>query len=646
MALTWWILLCVLCNSAGWLLSALHELNGGGYAVVFALAGLALLLSGRSSGEVPASRPDVRKLRRRFHRPLPLAFLILAALAFLGGALYPPANYDALAYREPRVLHWLAEGRWHWIPTLFQRLNTRAPGFEWMSAPLIAFTKTDRLLFLLNVIPFLLLPGLLYSALTRLGVRPRVAWHWMWLAPTGYCYLLQAGSIANDMFGAPFVLAALDYALRARKSGRVHEVWLSLLSAALMTSSKASNLLLMLPWLVAVAPSLKLLWRRLMPGLAVAAVAALASLLPTIALNLKHCGDWSGVRAENVDTLGGASALRLANNTVMLALWNVAPPVFPFANAWDQVVQRIQGPALRARLEQMFEPVAAHWTVSELQTEVDAGLGFGVTVLLLASCVGGWLSLGPGPPSPKPDWFSAAILCGVLIALGVFLATSFLSASGRALAPFYLALMPAALLGRGQVGVVGSRWWRWCASGVLLLAAFMLVLCPARPLWPASTLLNRLAANSRVVAMARATYAIVGSRSDALAPARALLPAGSSVAGLITFDDLETTLWRPFGGRRFEHVLPNDSAAELRARGIDCVLVNAPKLAGLFHRSLADWLREVHGEAAGTVAIRVNVNAEPTEWILVNLVPAKSDQPRAQVPLEPANGLSRNAAQR
>ena len=102
---------------------------------------------------------NLRKQRRRFRRTFPLAFLILALLAILGGALHPPSNYDALAYRVPRVLHWLAEGQWHWIYTDFQRVNTRACGIEWLSAPLIAFTKTDRLLFLINAVLVLAAAG-------------------------------------------------------------------------------------------------------------------------------------------------------------------------------------------------------------------------------------------------------------------------------------------------------------------------------------------------------------------------------------------------------------------------------------------------------------------------------------------------------
>ena len=81
-----WVWCCAYLNCAGWVLSAIHQLNAGGYTVVLAL-GLAALVCWRRS----TSReffPEIRwsKYRRRFRRPFPLAFLILAALAFLGGA--------------------------------------------------------------------------------------------------------------------------------------------------------------------------------------------------------------------------------------------------------------------------------------------------------------------------------------------------------------------------------------------------------------------------------------------------------------------------------------------------------------------------------------------------------------------------------
>ena len=212
-----WVWFCEYLNCVGWTLSVLHQLNAAGYAVALLLGGVALMAWWKQTSARIFPHISWRKLKRRFRRPFPLAFLILAAMAFLGGALYAPSNYDALAYRLPRILHWLAAGQWHWIHTIFSRVNDRACGIEWVSASFIALLRTDRPLFLINLVSFLLLPGLVFSLFTRLGVRRRTAWHWMWLAPTGYGFLLQAGSIGNDLFGAVFGMAAIDFALRARQ---------------------------------------------------------------------------------------------------------------------------------------------------------------------------------------------------------------------------------------------------------------------------------------------------------------------------------------------------------------------------------------------------------------------------------------------
>src|SRR5207244_8967318 len=142
------------------------------------------------------------------------------------------------------------------------RTDNRACGIEWLSAPLFLFTKSDRLIVLLNFVPFLLLPGLIFSVCTRLGVLPRVAWNWMWLLPTGYTFLLQAGSAGNDTFPTVYALAALDFACRAWVSRRPSDLWHSLLAAALLTGAKASNLPLLLPWVVVLLPLLLLTGRH------------------------------------------------------------------------------------------------------------------------------------------------------------------------------------------------------------------------------------------------------------------------------------------------------------------------------------------------------------------------------------------------
>src|SRR5947209_20614681 len=94
-----WVSACAFCTCAGWGLSAVHGLNATGYLLAFAAGLAAFLVWNKRTGAPMLRLPTWSRLRRRFGRPLPLCFLPLSTLAFLGGALYAPANWDALAYR-------------------------------------------------------------------------------------------------------------------------------------------------------------------------------------------------------------------------------------------------------------------------------------------------------------------------------------------------------------------------------------------------------------------------------------------------------------------------------------------------------------------------------------------------------------------
>src|SRR5262249_43391730 len=150
----------------------------------------------------------------------------------------------------------------------------------------------DRGLFLINVVGFLLMPGLLFSVFRQVGVARRVAWTWMWILPLAYGYATQAGGLGNDFTGTIFCLASVHYGLRARRSGRLSDLWLSVLSAALMTGMKLSNLPLALPCLVALWPALPLLRRSLAMSFVVVVIALLASAAPIMVLNQLHTGNW------------------------------------------------------------------------------------------------------------------------------------------------------------------------------------------------------------------------------------------------------------------------------------------------------------------------------------------------------------------
>lgn len=622
-----WIVFCAFCNCAGWILSAFHALNTAGYAITFGLGILAVVVWKAKTKAVFFSRAAFSKLWRRFKRPFPLGFLILTTLAFLGGALHAPNNYDALAYREPRVLHWLAEGRWHWIHTDFPRLNVRAVGFEWLSAPLFALTKTDRLVFLLNIISLLLLPGLVFSLFHRLGVRRRVAWCWAWIAPTGYCFLLQAGGIENDMFASVFALAAIDYALRAGESECIGAFWLSILSAGLLTGAKTSNLPLLLPWLIALLPSVKLVTRRPVALLAICVAAGLSSFAPMAIANWHEGGDWSG-QGQELQNMKTDPLLRVPVNTVMLLHQNFSPPIFPMAAWWNRVAPAHIPRAVRTRVEPYFEPAGVHLEIGEIETEEHAGLGFGVSVLLLASVVAALKNRDSN--TIRLCGLQWTLLGSIWVCLLVLMSKFGLSAIGRIIAPYYLLLIPIFLLPPAHERVVRAKWWRGCGAGVFFLAALLVIISQARPIWPANFVLNKLDAKNSSDAKLRRigeVFATYGARADAFAPVRAKLPEGLKLLGLITGDDPETSLWKPFGSRRIEHVTNDDSLENLRARGIQYVLVNSHVLS----KPITEWVEEMHGRILWKMTLQLKTSLPPRDWYLVRVDSTPSpEKPVAQ----------------
>ncbi len=613
-------MLCTLLNAAGWGLSAMGQLNLLGYSVVLVLSfAAAVWWWSRTSVKI---RLGIRA--RRFRHAFPLAFAVVAALALAGGFLHAPTNYDALAYRTPRVLHWLAEGHWHWIHTDFQRLNTRGCGIEWVTTALLLFTGTDRFFFLLNAISFLLLPGLCYRLLTRLGVRRRVAWHWMWVFPAGYCYLLQAGSIGNDLFGATFALAAVDYALRAVRERSAAAAWLAILAAALMTAGKGFNLLLLLPWGLAMLPAAGSLLRRPRMTLLVGVLALLISLAPTALLNARYCGDWKGINAEPVNLATGAPILHLGVNGVLVIIQNLNPTFNPISGVWNGLVQRAIPAGMKLELATQFEGAGVPFKLAEMQMEEGAGLGLGVCLLLIPVLFGGVRLRWP----VQPDWLAALLRPANLVPAATWLVTLYfftqsgLSCPARYLAPSYLLLLAPVLRLSSAGKLVRCMWWRRLAMVGFVLAALLVIASPPRPLWPAQTLLRAINAENTSASWLRriwTVYSVYGARADGFAPVRAILPADMKVLGLVTFDDPETSLWRPFGSLRIKHVTSADDAQSLRLQGIEQVLVSEFILTNNARSSLAHWLARFNAEVVTSLDLPLRATRGPTRWHLVRL---------------------------
>jgi hypothetical protein len=602
-----WILLSTLLVASGWILSALHQLNRLGYAAVLALAAIGMVFwFKKNKRPVKINFPQARnKFRRRFIRPAPLLFIILAVAAFAGGALYPSVNGDSNAYRIPRVLHWLGEGQWHWIHTGDLRMNIAGCGFEWLAAPLILFTHSYRVIFLINWISFLLLPGLIFSVFTRLGVRPRVAWWWMWLLSSGWCYVFQAETDINDSFAVIYALGSLDFALRARKSGRMGDWWLSLLCAALLTGTKQTSIPLVALWGIAVWPGFRPMWLRPKRTLSVIVIALMISALPLIVINLSHAGNWLGISREAKTSTWGWTNTTLdspfwgiVGNTFCLTVQNLKPPVFPMAGAWNTAMQHF-----------LQTPFGSHFTSFESFAWVDngtresnAGIGLGICLITVLSVV--WARKFKSSPdvhivreTGAMEWFLRMAPWGLLL---LFMAKVGTYQNARQLAPYYVFLFPSLLVAPGQVRLVRQAVWQRLACAVMLVAVLLLISSRAHPLFPAQTFFGWLQEKypqSKIAARLAVSYSTQSFVQTQMNCFQNDLPSSETNIGYYsTFNCVaEPGLWQPFGSRHVERILPGDSPAQLRLQSIRYIVVDEQALLDS-KQTVAEWLQMYDAE--------------------------------------------------
>jgi len=597
-----WLAFNASAVAVGWGLSTLDLLSPGtGLAFLVVWMGLGIHTLIRAG--IPTA-PGPR-WRRRWRRWPALAFGVLFLLSLMGGLLHAPNNIDALAYRTPRVLHWIAEGQWHWIPAPYQRLNTRACGFEWVTAPMLAVFGSDRPLFLLNLSAFALLPALVFSSLRRCGIGGRAAWTWMWLFPGGYCFALQAGSIGNDLYGATLSAAAMAFALRARQTRSASDAAWSLIAAGLMTGAKSSNLPLLLPWLCFWWPGGIALLRRPTLGLPACILALAVSLAPISILNHRHTGDWTGLKAEDAWIRPPGYLTCALHNAGLMSVQNLLPPIVPAAGAFNNLVQRALPESWKSTLDGFAENGRAAYTVRELPGEEHAGLGFGVTWLLLLPLFHALRRPNNGLlpiRSPRTWLLLLPVLC-----LGPYFAKSGITTAGRILAPYYPWILPIALLAGHAGSAVRSRWFQRLGIAFSLLGIGLLILLPTRPLWPARTVLGALFERFPNSALSRAltVYEVYAHRADVFAPLRQWIPPDCRVIGFITVNDAESSLWKPYGKHRIRHILPTDSIEVLRREGMGCAVLNVGDFTARYGQTPTEWAAIHGGRIAGETDIRL-----------------------------------------
>jgi hypothetical protein len=600
-----WILFSAFAVGAGWLLSAAHELNRFGYVVGLVLAAAAFALFFRKAERRP--RIDWQRLlskARRFRRPAPCLFLVLAGLSLAAGFLYAPADGDANAYRVPRVLHWLGAGQWHWISTLDIRMNISGCGFEWLSAPAILFTDSFRFIFLINWFSFLLLPGLIFSVFVRLQVPPRVAWWWMWLLASGWCYAMQAPSIVNDSFAAVYALASVDYALRARESRKDTDVWFSLIAAALATGTKQTIIPLVLVCAVAILPRLNLLCVRPLGTIVVLIGSLLVSAVPLFFFNKKHTGMWLGI-PPNTGTnamfwarcVPDSPLWGIVGNAFCIPVQNLAPPIFPWAGQWNEMMKHF----LQTPFGSHFVSFEDFGLLGRAVTETNAGLGLAIWVLAFISVVGA-RRFGRFSTLSNEDSFLRLLRWTPFLALLVFMAKVGSHSNARQMAPYYVFFFPALLVTAGQSRLTRQRWWQVLGLGAMLSAAILLIIAREHPLFPAKTIvaaLKKASVAKNFVSKIDKSFVYWDSTRMVVAnnPLREKIPPDQHVVGYATiFGYCEPGLWLPLGSRRVERILPDTTPVELFQKNIHYVLVGDEFFGVAKDKNIEEWLNDYRGQ--------------------------------------------------
>ena len=405
----------------------------------------------------------------------------------------------------------------------------------------------------------------------------------MWLLPAGYNYVMQAASGGNDTFPATYLLAALFFAGKAKQENRASYLYWSLLAAALLSGVKTSNVLLLLPCMIAVWPALRTIFSsapRLSKTALVAVVCILCSFIPLTFLNHRFTGEWTGSPGDPVHFRLHSTFAGLLANSHQMIFQNLWPPILPFPDPVNHLIgqmipQRMLDFLKRSDMLRRDYPQFAYG-YGELPTEESVGLGLGLSLALAISLVVILLRWGREHPykasAPRTHAVSRLAIVWGYLALLTLMLTLAHAAMARLASPYYPLLISAFLIHPANAWLVSQRWWQFAAAAIAASALPGVILTPSRPLWPARTVLRWIARqhpNSASLHRANTVFEVYSHRADCQAPVRAMLPSDCKIVGLISGeDDTELSLWLPWGSRRVVHILDKDDLEQLPRRGV------------------------------------------------------------------------------
>jgi hypothetical protein len=551
---------------------------------------------------------------------LKTCFLLVAALSLAAALIHIPWSFDAVTYRLPRCLYWLAEGRWHWIGTIDGRLDYSSCGLEWQMIPLMLLTKTDRFLFLLSYLPFLLLPGLLYLGGRALGFARKPLLIWMWLIPCAYCIALQCSGLQNDGYTASYTAACLAFGGVAVRRKSAVACMLTGLSAALLTGAKLSNMPLLLPLGIVF---LLAAWKSgFYKHLAVASLPlmALVSFVPLAILSIQNTGHWTGDPDDQWGFRTGNPVAAVIANLILTGNDLAQPPVMVGTGVLNGALDKVEG-SMKPLMDWLHESHRMFRGVGfgDLVYEGAAGPGFALGFFLAGGILIGIFVKGQKQYT-KPGLWPKVVMTSGVVAWFVLLSQFGSGQLARNAAPYLPLLLPACAMSPPLRRFLHTRAAVPLALASMLSVVPVIILTPARPLLPLAML--EMAESVGPVTRILEKYEMWKSLRDDLRPMRSHLPQDQKVIGYAgAFRDTSYGLWKPFGSRVLPELgVPIKNPAH-HAKVPAYVVATREGIRQRFSKTLDEWIlqenKQIHYIFKRPTALEADSAGTQDEWFLL-----------------------------
>lgn len=171
---------------------------------------LRLRVVGRVRRSVEPLARTVRAGAAALGTPLFVCILLLAAYTLLAGLRREPTNYDSLTYHIARTTYWIQHRSVEFYTTAIDRQLYQPPFSEYLITLIRLFIPGDRLIFLVQWLPYIGCIALAYHIAKRLGGSGRMA---AAVAATIPIAILESASVQNDLTVAFFCMAVVYFIL-------------------------------------------------------------------------------------------------------------------------------------------------------------------------------------------------------------------------------------------------------------------------------------------------------------------------------------------------------------------------------------------------------------------------------------------------